>query len=1529
MNRKIKNLVLLFFILLIAACGKASKTENSTLVFKSTNMPALDNLKNEVSVKVSIGEKECNLSLDEDTTLSGSCSNLPLGTHNYKIEYRYTQTNLLLASSSGQLTFEAGKNTEINMDNLVLDYDFDKDGYSNLQEIANNSNPQEKNSTPQEVASIKIDKTTVEVETGKTFQLSLSVLDTLGDDFSGADLVWSSDNDSIATVSNSGLLNAVAQGKVVVTVTDPFTNVSDSFEISIVLEAVVENPVADNQAPSADAGINVQVASGENVSLVGTNSNDADGTINSYIWTSEDESISLNNSDTATASFIAPTVETNSSYNFTLTITDNDGASATDTVTITVLPSASTTLTADAGPDQTAEVGTTITLDGSASQNSNSTETLNYLWTAPDNIMLSDTTVSNPTFTIPNGFSVGTTFTFGLVVSDNNGASSTTDTVEINVKNSNPVANAGDNVSASVGDVVDLDGSGSSDPNNGSLTYSWSSSSGISITDMTAEKTTFTINNGTTAGVQVIDLVVSDNQGGSSSGSIDVIVINSPPAANAGSDQSILLGSIVSINGSASDVNGGPLTYLWSVLNSPDSGFSLSKDQLSFEFIPSVAGDYLLQLEVMDDSGASSVDTVKISVRNLTPPEMVVIPSGTFQMGDQTSSDGILQGSGESDEVPVHTVMIRSFEISKYELTFDEYDEYLKNRESNPIVDPSSITSGEAYDEGWGRGSRPIINVSWNEFQSYLDWLNSQIGVALDDPNRYRLPTEAEWEYAARAGTTTKYSWGDIINRNDANYGTAVCCDGFGLDGFIDNYTYTAPVGQFVPNAYGLYDIHGNVWELTQDCVQDSYADAPNDGSAWLDKNTGDCSRRRARGGAWDFPHDSSRSANRGSINSLSVRLSDVGFRLSRSIELPAPTTKTPEMVSIPGGSFQMGDQTSSDTVTPGAGDSDEVPVHTVSIDPFEMGKYEVTFDEYDEYLKSRTTSPISDPSAINGFGDEAYDYGYGRGLRPVINVTWKDVQAYLDWLNTKLDIALDDPTRYRLPTEAEWEYAARAGTTSLFSTGDCISTSKANFRDLFQLSYTTKDGLSITCPKSDVDLNQTLPVGSFTSNPFGLYDMHGNVYEWVIDCETTDYSNASSNGSDWIPVMEKAKICDYHYVRGGSFGSGAVAARSANRRGVFIRSSFWGFRLARSLPTTTPTINVKEIPIDAGYDYACAIKTDGTLWCWGSEYGIRLAKLSGSSALSPVQVNTDTDWKAVSAGVFHTCAIKADKSLWCWGLNSNGQLGSSVDTVIDVPTKLTSSEWIQITAGDRHNCGIQVDDSLWCWGLNDQGQLGIGNKINQTSPSKVGSQSWLQVSAHDEYTCGIQTDNSLWCWGRNDEGQAGIGSDFTNVSNPTKVNNANWLQVSTGYRHACAIDSSNITWCWGENSDGRLGNNSNNVSFTPVPVSNITNWEWISAGGDAFDLGHSCGITAGQLYCWGSNTHGQLGTSNNNTFNVPASVSTVPVSNTNWIHVSAGRTFSCAYRDDDVINCWGSGGQLGDGIGENSNQPVLVELKL
>ena len=249
-------------------------------------------------------------------------------------------------------------------------------------------------------------------------------------------------------------------------------------------------------------------------------------------------------------------------------------------------------------------------------------------------------------------------------------------------------------------------------------------------------------------------------------------------------------------------------------------------------------------------------------------PEMVVVPPGSFLMGSPDTEEG-----RDSDEGPQHEVTIGyAFAVGVYEITFDEWD---------ACVQGGGCGGHEPSDWDWGRGRQPVIDVHWEHAWQYADWLAEQTG------EEYRLLSEAEWEYVARAGTRTPRHWGDT-EREQCRYAngwdaSALIETGNRWEavGCRDRQIFTAPVGSYEPNGFGLYDVLGNVSEWVDDCANEGYEGAPSDGSAWY---TGDCSRRVSRGGNWHHAPNELRSAERYDYPG-DFRNGSLGFRVARTVQ--------------------------------------------------------------------------------------------------------------------------------------------------------------------------------------------------------------------------------------------------------------------------------------------------------------------------------------------------------------------------------------------------------------------------------------------------------------------------------------------------------------------------------------------------------------------------------------------------------------------------------------------------------------------
>jgi len=239
-------------------------------------------------------------------------------------------------------------------------------------------------------------------------------------------------------------------------------------------------------------------------------------------------------------------------------------------------------------------------------------------------------------------------------------------------------------------------------------------------------------------------------------------------------------------------------------------------------------------------------------------PDMVVVPAGRYLMGSPDS-----EANRIGTELQRQVTISYPFAVSRFDITFDEWSACVRDGGCNGYT---------PADQGWGRGRRPVINVNWDDAQAYVTWLSRKTGQI------YRLLSQTEWEYAARAGTTTAFVFGDTISPTLANYDGTY---GYPVSSVVNglNRHETTPVDSFKPNGFGIYDMAGNVWQWTQDCWSDYYG-GPLDGAP---ASSGDCNRRAIRGGAWNVGPANLRAAFRGRVAADS-RKDMIGFRVARSL---------------------------------------------------------------------------------------------------------------------------------------------------------------------------------------------------------------------------------------------------------------------------------------------------------------------------------------------------------------------------------------------------------------------------------------------------------------------------------------------------------------------------------------------------------------------------------------------------------------------------------------------------------------------
>jgi alpha-tubulin suppressor-like RCC1 family protein len=382
-----------------------------------------------------------------------------------------------------------------------------------------------------------------------------------------------------------------------------------------------------------------------------------------------------------------------------------------------------------------------------------------------------------------------------------------------------------------------------------------------------------------------------------------------------------------------------------------------------------------------------------------------------------------------------------------------------------------------------------------------------------------------------------------------------------------------------------------------------------------------------------------------------------------------------------------------------------------------------------------------------------------------------------------------------------------------------------------------------------------------------------------------------------------------YNYTENGvaySFDDVFVPADAFREGNLFT----WGRNLegqlgnntiiTRSTPITTFAGGTNWKQVAGGRYNLLAIKTDGTLWGWGWNFNGSLGINNTTYPCTPVTTFAGgTNWKQVSGGYRHTAAIKTDGTLWTWGSNGSGQLGDNTTTqrLTPVTTFSGGTNWKQVSCGGYHTSAIKTDGTLWIWGESGYGRLG-GNDNFPSRPTPVttfaGGTNWKQVSATLNHTTAIKTDGTLWTWGRNRYGELGINDSGTGNVRYTPVTTfaggTNWKQVvGSGNEFSAAIKTDGTLWVWGYGSTGALGTNDPIQRNTPVTTfAGGTNWKQVTCGSS-----HTAAIkTDGTLWTWGYNAYGNLG---NNTVVGRSTPVTTFAGGTNWKQVAGGGDHTAA----------------------------------
>ena len=340
---------------------------------------------------------------------------------------------------------------------------------------------------------------------------------------------------------------------------------------------------------------------------------------------------------------------------------------------------------------------------------------------------------------------------------------------------------------------------------------------------------------------------------------------------------------------------------------------------------------------------------------------------------------------------------------------------------------------------------------------------------------------------------------------------------------------------------------------------------------------------------------------------------------------------------------------------------------------------------------------------------------------------------------------------------------------------------------------------------------------------------------------------------------------------------------------------------------------------ISAGDGYTCAVSSIGEGWCWGKNSSGQIGDGSTAVRTTPVLVaipTGETGWVALNAGYQHTCGVTIRRTAYCWGDNTYGQLGDGTTTSQLSPTLVHGGRTLAtVVAGVRHTCGVDSGGTAYCWGDNSSYALGDTTTTSRTSPHPVqipaGASTFTLISVGKYHTCAKATATATFCWGYNSTGQVGDGGTVSTASPVAITGRLALSPIATGSEHSCGIASTaspSFMYCWGSNSSGQLGNSTAVNQTSPSQVSGSNNWKSVASsdrttcGTDATDTG----------YCWGSGGSGQIGDGGTQNRSAPTAILT----SLKWAQLSAGGSHTCGIAVSGKAYCWGSNasGQIGDG---------------
>jgi alpha-tubulin suppressor-like RCC1 family protein len=351
---------------------------------------------------------------------------------------------------------------------------------------------------------------------------------------------------------------------------------------------------------------------------------------------------------------------------------------------------------------------------------------------------------------------------------------------------------------------------------------------------------------------------------------------------------------------------------------------------------------------------------------------------------------------------------------------------------------------------------------------------------------------------------------------------------------------------------------------------------------------------------------------------------------------------------------------------------------------------------------------------------------------------------------------------------------------------------------------------------------------------------------------------------------------------------------------------------------------------VATGDEHSCALLLGSSLYCWGANTSGQLGTGSQVDELRPVRVSGTERYQDVCAGIEHTCALSDQGQVLCWGRNQRGQLGQNNRANLARPTAVPLGAPASVlSCGFEHTCALVGSGELWCWGRNGEGELGLDDVYDDDEenrdalrPVRVGTAAFRAAGAGDGHSCAVQSDGTLWCTGRNTQRQLGPGSTAEQVRRLIRVGtDTDWQQVVAGQNPSCALKTDRSLWCWGTNTgvDNGAGAPLGVPGFEVPTPTRVTTNQWLAVATHTF---HTCAIALdGELWCWGRNAEGQLGSADTAVRDTPTRMGRRVTS------VDVGAFTTCIVDTSGAVACSGENESGELGIGNLVRPYALTEV--